>query len=107
MLVGAGSLDGGEEEGLSEQEGGAMLQGVGQGKGEGGAGSCKEVLQVALWVGAGGKEAGSRFSRLPMAARMVRRRTQKCSMGGGRRHGRGGGRRHGGGLPAPCARCAK
>ena len=47
-LSGKCSLDSGKEDRVSGEEGGAVLQGAGQGRGQGGAGGCEEVLQVAL-----------------------------------------------------------
>ena len=67
-LSGKGLLDSGEERGVSGEEGGAVLQGAGQSRGQGWAGGCEEVLQIALWAGAGGEAAGPSLSRSPVAA---------------------------------------
>ena len=45
-----------------------MLQGAVQSRGEGWAGGSEQVLQVALWGGAGGEAAGPSLSRSPVAA---------------------------------------
>ena len=58
-LSGKCSLDSGKEDRVSGEEGGAVLQGAGQGGGQGRAGGSQKVLQVALWGGAGGETAGS------------------------------------------------
>ena len=62
------SLDSGEEDRVRGEEGGAVLQGAGQSRGEGRAGGGEEVLQVTLWGGAGGEAAGSSLSGSPVAA---------------------------------------
>ena len=62
-LSGEGCLYSGEEDRVRGEEGGAVLQGAGQSRGEGRAGGGEEVLQVTLWGGAGGEAAGSSLSR--------------------------------------------